>query len=75
MFAKYKPQIIILAVLAFLSGFLEGIGIGIIIPLFAFLLDKGALGNDIITRFISGVFGFLGVELKLAPLLIFMFFQ
>ena len=74
MFAKYKPQIAVLAILAFLSGFLEGIGIGIIIPLFAFLIDKGALGTDIITRFISGIFGFLGMELKLAPLLVFMFF-
>ena len=74
MFVKDTPQMTVLAILAFLSGFLEGIGIGIIIPLFAFLIDKGALGSDMITRFISGLFGFLGMEMKLAPLLIFMFF-
>lgn len=73
-FAEYKSQITLLAILASLSGALEGIGIGLIIPLFAFLLDKGALGTDIITRFISGVFGLLGTELRLTPLLIFMFF-
>lgn len=74
MSVRYKPQIAVLIILGFLSGLLEGIGIGIIIPLFSFLLGNGSLGGDIITRFISGVFGFLGLEFKLVPLLFFMFF-
>jgi len=69
-FGRYKLQIILLTVLGFLSGLLEGVGINAIIPLFSFVAG-GDQGNDIISRAIKKVFDYAHIDFNLAYILIF----
>lgn len=66
-----KFQIIILAILGFISGLLEGIGINALIPLFAFIIKDKSQNMDIVTRFIQNVFGFLHIPFTIIFLIIF----
>ena len=69
-FGRYKWQIVILTVLGFISGLLEGIGINAIIPLFSFVIGGGA-GEDFISRAIRQFFAYFGITFNLTYLLIF----
>lgn len=69
-FGKYKPQILILTVLGFLSGLLEAVGINAVIPLFSFVTGSTA-GTDVISRAIVRIFSFLNLPFNLRFLLIF----
>lgn len=69
-FGKYKPQIIILSFLGFLSGLLEGVGVNAVIPMFSFLFGGNA-SSDFISRIIKELFGFLDIRFSLRYLLVF----
>lgn len=70
-FGRYKLQIIILTILGFLGGLLEGIGINALIPLFSFVVGNGEGGDDIISQSIEKVFLYFNVTFSLKYLLIF----
>jgi len=69
-FGGYKWQIIILTVIGFLSGLLEGIGANALIPLFSFIMG-GEGGSDFISKTIEFLFGFVGIDFSITHLLIF----
>lgn len=70
-YGEYKRQIIILGVLGFFSGLLEGIGVNAIIPLFSFVSDGQDRGADFISRTIESFFNFFNIGYNLKYLLIF----
>ena len=47
-FGRYKWQIVVLTVLGFISGLLEGIGVNALIPLFSFIIG-GDQGDDFVS--------------------------
>jgi ATP-binding cassette subfamily B protein len=69
-FGHYKLQIVALAVLGFLTGILEGVGVNAIIPLFSVIIG-GQGANDAISQFIARFFSFLNISLSVKYLLIF----
>lgn len=70
-FGQYKREILILTILGFFSGILEGIGINALIPLFSFITGKGIAGTDFISRIITDFFKFLNLNLTVGILLTF----
>ncbi len=71
-FAGYRRHIALLAVLGFLSAFLDGIGISAIVPLLSFLLGGGeALPGDFITSTLQSAFSFIGIPFQFRYLLVF----
>src|SRR3989344_4877862 len=69
-FGNYKWQIIILTLIGFLSGLLEGIGANALIPLFSFITGEGS-GSDFISQTIERAFLFFNVDFAIGALLIF----
>lgn len=69
-FGQYKKQIILLTILGFVSGLLEGIGINALIPLFSFVLGEGGGGNDIISQLIEKFFGLVNIDFNITFLLV-----
>lgn len=69
-FGKYKFQILLLTVLGFFSGILEGVGITSLIPLLSFVVG-GVGSNDLISRTIKNAFGYFHIDFSLKYLLIF----
>ncbi len=55
-FSDYKWQIVLLAILSFIGGILEGIGINAIIPLFSFVIGGGNEVTDTISKAIVKFF-------------------
>lgn len=70
-FGKYKPQILVLVVIGFLSGLLEAVGINAIIPLFSFVTAGPNQNPDIVTGGIQWFFRFAHIPFSLRFLLIF----
>lgn len=70
-FRKYKIKIAILIGLGFISGFLESIGIGALIPLFSFV-TKTDMAQNRISWILDWIFSFLHISLSLWTLLFFM---
>lgn len=70
-YGEYKKQIILLSILGFFSGILEGIGVNAIIPLFSFISGGQNRGTDLISRMIEGFFHVLHINYSLKYLLIF----
>lgn len=66
----FKFQIGILAILGFISGLLEGIGINALIPLFAFIAKDKSQAPDIITRTIQKIFEMLHIPFNIVFLLL-----
>jgi ATP-binding cassette, subfamily C, bacterial len=71
-FSQYKWQIVLMAVLSFFSGILEGIGITAIIPVFSIM--SGDKASDVISRAIAKFFELAGFHYTVKYLLIFMAF-
>ncbi|MBU1131208.1 ABC transporter ATP-binding protein/permease [Patescibacteria group bacterium] len=69
-FGKYKLQIIILTILGFVGGLLEGIGVNALIPLLSFITG-GDNGNDVISQYIEKFFIYLNISFSLKYLLVF----
>src|SRR3989344_1734899 len=70
-YAAYLPQILALAVLGFLSGLFEGIGVNALIPLLAILTVSASGGDDPISQAIERFFSLLGIDFSLKFILIF----
>jgi ATP-binding cassette, subfamily C, bacterial len=70
-FGRYKWQIIVLVALGFLSGMLEGIGIGALIPMFSFIVGEGSESNDFISQNIEKFFDLFHIAFNLRYLLVF----
>src|SRR3989338_3640531 len=70
-YGYYRYQIVFLALLSFLSGTLEGIGINSVIPLFSFVTKSPDRGSDIVSRLIQNIFAFLHIDYTLRALLLF----
>lgn len=69
-FGLYTPKIIIMVILGFLSGILEGVGINIVIPLFALIIKNQSGDTNFITKTIQKVFSFFGLSFGIKYLLI-----
>ncbi len=72
-FGNYKKAIIILMILGFGGGILEGIGINALIPLFSLVIKTPGSPDDRITVLIQRFFGFFNLTFSLKYLLIFIF--
>lgn len=70
-YGGYKWQIIILTVLGFFSGILEGIGANALIPLFSFFIEGGDQGSDPISKFLKSGFAYFNIDFSLKQILIF----
>ncbi len=68
-YGGYKIQIVILTLLGFLGGLLEGIGISAVIPMLSFI--AGGESENFITEYIRKIFSFLDIDFSLKYLLIF----
>ncbi len=69
-FGPYKTSVLFMAILSFLSGALEGIGITAVIPLFSVIV--GGQASDGISRAITDFFSYLHLPLTAKFLLVFM---
>lgn len=70
LFKRYRFHLILLALLGFLSGILEGVGITAIIPLFAYLLGQNIPVGNKIVHIIIGVFDYLPFAYSPSSLLV-----
>lgn len=70
-FGKYKWQIVILTLLGFLSGILEGVGINTVIPLFSVIMGQTGQEMDVISKYIKAGFNYFNVDFSLKYLLLF----
>lgn len=70
-YKEYKLAIIILTILGFISALFEGIGVNALIPLFSFIINGKAGGDDKISKIIEKLFLFFNVEFRLKYLLVF----
>lgn len=70
-FYKHKSKIVLMTFLGLISGFLGGIGISAIIPLFSFIGGASNQDTDQITRITQQAFDLLHVEYKLSFLILF----
>ena len=61
-FGSYKRQIIVLGILGFVGGLLEGIGVNAIIPLFSFVSGGAYQETDLISKGIRGFISFLHLD-------------
>ncbi len=70
-YGRFRPQLILLVVLGFLSGLLEGLGINALIPLFSFAPGQDQAATDFITRQLTNLFAFFDLHLSLTALAVF----
>ncbi len=70
-FSQYKWQIASMAILSFLSGILEGVGINTIIPLFSFVDSSQAKATDIVSTTVEKSFLYFNLSYTMKSLLIF----
>ena len=66
----YKWKIVALIFLGFAGSIFDALSIGILVPLFSFILKESSLGSDIISRTIFGVFAYFSIQPGLEILLI-----
>lgn len=69
-FGIYTSKIIIMTILGFLSGILEGVGINIVIPLFALIIKNQSGDSNFITEAVQKIFSFFGLTFGIKYLLI-----
>jgi ATP-binding cassette subfamily C protein len=70
-YQPYAREILLLAILSFMGGILEGIGINAVIPLLTFVLGLQNPATDMISRAIQTVFDFARVPFVPKYLLLF----
>ncbi len=71
-FAKAYPTRGIFMVSALVvAGLLEGIGIMALLPLVAILTEQSALQSGVVSDIIQNIFHFLGLEVSIGPILLF----
>src|SRR3989344_1206365 len=70
---QYKWQVLIMALLGFLGGLLSGLGIGMLIPLFAFVTQQsGVDSSNSFHHLVSQIFSFLHLSYNLPLILTLM---
>lgn len=69
-FKGYRKKIAIIIALGFFCGFLDSIGINILIPIFSFFTNSQLSGDDSVSRLIVKVFSYLPFSYSLRSLLI-----
>ncbi len=70
-YTPYRWQILLLGILSFLSGVVEGFGITAIIPIFSFASKGKAESADVISQYIEKFFVYFHIPFTLKILLIF----
>lgn len=70
-FGHYKIKILYMAILGFISGFVGGIGIGAIVPLFSFVSNNQTGATDRISQLVEKFFSLLHLNYNLTSLIIF----
>ena len=71
-FRKYRWQFVLMTGLGFLAGIFGSIGIGAVIPLFSFITQGQAIGDDLISQTIAKVFSTINLPFTLPLLLTLM---
>lgn len=70
---QYKWQILITTLLGFVSGLLSSLGIGMLIPLFAFVTQQnGSYSSNTLHNLVSQIFSFLHLSYNLPFILLLM---
>lgn len=69
-FSGYRKKIATIIVLGFFCGFLDSIGINILIPIFSFFTKNQLSGDDLVSRFVVKAFSYLPFSYNLKSLLI-----
>lgn len=59
LFGEYKGRIIVLTALGFLSGFLESIGISMLIPIFSIVVGESMAGAGTLPQIVTNIFAYL----------------
>ncbi len=70
LYGDHTFSLLILTVLGFISGLTEALGIGILVPLFSYVVNGGSLGNDFISRTLFALFSYFHLKVHLSSLLI-----
>ncbi len=71
LFKPYRWKIAFLALLGFLAGLIESIGIGTLIPILSILVGgDAASGNDVISIYVTKIFRYFGLPVSLPSLFI-----
>jgi ABC-type multidrug transport system fused ATPase/permease subunit len=70
----YFSSIVIITVLGFLTGLLQGIGVNALIPLFSFFDPGGRPPTDLISRSMEHLFAFVRIPFTLPTILLFIVF-
>ncbi len=68
LYGGYTRSVILLIVIGFLGGLLEGVGIGLLIPLFSLVSHQSQ--DDKITQFVKSIFDFFHFDFRISSLLI-----
>lgn len=71
-FSRHTKKLILMIAFGFIAGFLGGIGIGAIIPLFYLITKKAGTGADPISGIILRVFEFIHIPLTLSSIITLM---
>src|SRR3989344_5363247 len=71
-FSRHTKKLALMIGLGFIGGFLGGIGIGAIIPLFYIITNKSSVGTDSISRIISKIFEFIHLPISLSSIILLM---
>lgn len=69
LYGGYKWQMSILIFLGFVSGFVEAVGIGALVPIFSFVVKRGEVGDDFISQTIFKFFSYFHISLSIYSLL------
>src|SRR3989344_3934248 len=73
-FSRHTKKLALMIFLGFIGGFLGGIGIGAIIPLFYIITNQAGVGTDSISQIILKIFNFIHVPLSLPAIITLMIF-
>lgn len=73
LYAAYRARFLGLAVLGLLSGFVEGVGVSLLVPLFTVFIKGGAVDSNFALEAISRALSFFNLALSFRTLLIITF--
>src|SRR3990167_4306359 len=73
-FSRHKKKLALMTFLGFIGGFLGGIGIGAIIPLFYIVTNQSGIGTDSISKIIFKIFEFIHLPVSIPTIILLMAF-
>lgn len=71
-FSRHIKKLVLMIGLGLIGGFLGGIGIGAIIPLFYIITNQSGIGTDSISKIISKIFEFIHLPISLSSIILLM---